>query len=174
MNSVKINEGLTYEYVRHGLASFIIGGLLVFLHPIFLIPGFGIGILLILTSTGIEVDLKNNRIRKFKKFLLKASGKTWYDLTEMEAVILRYNANGGGSFGNFDFLPVPRPLILPVPRTAKTFDMFFIIKGSEPIEFNQFNQYSLAVKTIKAIPKLEGLVIVDQFAEKLAKKSARK
>ncbi len=64
---ITIDEGATYEYLVHGLTVLIIGFILSVFHWIALIIPI-VGIALMASKTGIIVDRKQLKIKKYKTF----------------------------------------------------------------------------------------------------------
>jgi hypothetical protein len=159
----QINEGLTYDYLLHGLAVIVLGGILIFISGWFFLFGLIIGISLMCAKSGVEVDTESLRIRKFSSFPFFKSGN-WISLENITQVdlILNFNQTKVGALQ-------ARPVIMSrEDRTAKTFDLILINDLEDESTFNQFMSYSLAKKALETISKIDGIHINDRYAKKLA------
>ncbi|MBI3134243.1 MAG: hypothetical protein HYZ14_06145 [Bacteroidetes bacterium] len=160
---VIIHEGLTYEYLVPGLFVLILGGAVCFFSSV---PGCIIlitGILLMLLSTGIEVDAEGEKMRKYKSILRLKFG-TWESLKNTVTVELKYNANAVKISGLFVTQPVGLTSIFPNPgASAKTFDLYLADDTGEEKLVNQFLKIGLALKTLKALEQIPHLKIINHF-----------
>ena len=159
---ISINEGLTYEYVIHGVVTIIAGLLLLLVSPnltlIFIIGG----IVLLTIKTGIDIDTENQKLRKFKSIPFLKFGE-WIDLKKIILVELKYNANTANTTGppmSFFAMGVVMPN---AGGTIKTFDLFFQNDVGEEILINQFLKLGPAAKTLKLLEKINHLKIVNHF-----------
>ena len=163
MKSERIHEGMTMEYLPHGLGVAILAIAMSFVHPILIIP-FGAAAVGVFTiATGIEIDYKNNCIRKYKSVFGYDWGK-WKSLDKMVSAELKYYINNktiGGSVTAVGVLPSSGP--------AKAFDLVFTNDLDEKDEFNSFTKYSFALKTMMALEKIPSLTVQNHIEAKLAR-----
>lgn len=145
----KFSEGLTYEYVIHGV--FLVTGGFVFsaIHPLFLIVVI-LGVSLILIRSTIEIDTVNMQFRKVLSVGLFKKGK-WYKLENFTKIKLSYNSQSH---------PTYRPIYLnKSPSTLRTFDLIFEDKANKFYLFNDFTDLNLATKVLKAFSALNVLPV---------------
>ena len=162
-NRISIHEGLTYEYLVPGLFVLFGGGILLFFTSIGGFLVITVGFLLMVVSTGIEVDITQKRLRKYKSILFVRFG-VWESLTNIITVELRYNANSVKIKGAFTQPMIAFPVLLPNPGgAAKTFDLYLVDDVGEEKLINQFLKISLAIKTLKVLAQIPNLKIVNHF-----------
>lgn len=162
--TILIHEGLTYEYLVPGLFIFLVGAAILFFSIFLGILIVISGLILMILSTGIEVDVVNQRIRKYQSFLFLRFG-VWHGLKYIIQVELKYNPNSANIRGpvqpTFAF-----PVLMPNPGgTAKTFDLYLIDDLGNENMINPFLKISLALKTLKALEGISHLKIVNRFEE---------
>jgi len=152
---VKIDEGATYEYLRHGFVVFIFGLILLAAHWILALPVIITAIALMAVHTGIEIDLQEGKIRKYNTVLGIKNGK-WIDLSDFLRADLKFNSQ----VSKYD----TRPHMILMPGlgkekvgTARTYDLIFTDKSGKQLLFNPFLKISLAIKAFKALEKIEDL-----------------
>ena len=168
MSKVTIDEGATYEYLAHGLGVLIIGLFLGLVNPLLTILFIIAGIAVMAIRTGIEIDLEKGLMRKCKKSLFMRFGG-WIDLQKIVRAELKYNTNGPDIS---EGLQVTAPYILPVPRTAKTFDLILTNAEGKELVFNQFMKFGLAMKTLEALASVKHLEIINHFEQNLFEERA--
>lgn len=154
-NNVQIDEGATYEYLRHGFALFIVGLILLAVHWIFTIPVLVAAVGLMAIKTGIDIDIANKKIRKHMNIMGYKKGE-WIDLSNYIQIDLKFNSQ----VSKYD----SRPTTLFMPGlgkhkvgTAKTYDLILTNDLGEKVLFNPFLKISLALKAVKALEKIDGI-----------------
>lgn len=157
-----IHEGLTYDYLVPGLFVLLGGGILFVFNNVLALVVVSVGIILMVLSTGVEVDDAKQRIRKYKSILFLKFG-AWHYLRNIIQVDLRYNAHAvkikGPALTNFVV-----PWVAPNPGgAAKTFDLFLVDDVGEERLLNQFLKYALAVKALSALEKMGRIKTINHF-----------
>jgi len=147
-----INEGLTYEYLIHGIMLTVAGIFCTFIfHPICALA-IPIGILMSLSKTGIEIDATGKRIRKYVSWIIFKTG-IWHDLSKIVTVELRFNTQHS---------KVTRPLYMDKgDTTAQTYDLFLISDVGEEFLLNGFTKPGLAFKTLDALDGIAEYEIIN-------------
>lgn len=160
---IKISEGLTFEYVIHGV-FIIFAGILLMLVSVFFILVIGIGLLFILVSSGVIIDTKLNRIKKFHSIgpiELRDSGN-WIDLSNILEIKLKYNTNEGATY---------RPIYLAkAPSTLTTFDLILTDEFNHKIVVYDFKDMRLALKTMSKLEQISNFNIVNEVKENIQSK----
>lgn len=168
-----INEGLTYEYVIHGVIAIVAGLLLLLVSPILTLIFIIGGIVLLTIKTGIDIDAENQKLRKFKSIPFLKFGE-WIDLKKIILVELKYNANTARTTGP-PSSSFALGVVLPnAGGTLKTFDLFFHDDVGEEKLINQFLKASQATKTLKALSQISHLKIINHFEEMLLESKKEK
>jgi hypothetical protein len=161
-----IHEGLTYEYLVPGLFVLLGGGILFVFNTILAIVVVLFGILMMMLSTGLEVDFEHQRIRKYKSILFLKFGE-WLYLRNIVQIELRYNSNSVKIKGPAGTNIVPGfglPWIAPNPgAAAKTFDLYLLDDVGEEKLLNQFLKYGLAIKVLNVLEKVSRIKIINHF-----------
>lgn len=160
---MKISEGLTYEYVIHGV-FIIFAGLLLSLANVFFILLTGIGLLFILVSSGVQIDTKLNRIKKYHSvgpIELRDSG-TWIDLKNIVEIKLKYNTNEGNTY---------RPIYLAkAPSTLTTYDLILTDKFNKKVVLYDFKDIRQALKTMTHLEKASNCLVKNEVKENIQSK----
>lgn len=157
-----INEGLTYEYVIHGVVTIVVGLLLLLVTPYLTLIFIIGGIVLLIIKTGIDIDIENQKLRKFKSIPFLKFGE-WIDLKKIILVELKYNANAAKTTGPPQSSFAMGVILPNAGGTLKTFDLFFQNDVGEEILINQFLKLSQAAKTLKLLEKISHLKVVNHF-----------
>ena len=146
---IKIHEGLSYEYLIHGVMT-IIGGIVVgfFFYRILPIAiaiwilSFISGILMCISKTGVEIDPNEKTIRKYIDWTVFKTGRR-YSLEKIIKVELKYNSQISKS---------TRPLYMnKEDTTAKTYDLILTSDLEQSVLLNGFTKVSLAIKCFDAL-----------------------
>ncbi len=157
-----VHERLTYDYLVPGLFVLLGGGILFAFNNVLALVVVTVGTILMLLSTGVEVDAAKQGIRKYKSILFLKFGD-WHYLRNIIQVDLRYNSHAvrikGPALTNFVV-----PWVAPNPGgAAKTFDLFLVDDVGEEKLLNQFLKYGLAMKVLNALEKMERIKIINHF-----------
>lgn len=151
---IRFNEGYTYEYlIPVVFVLFFDIAFIVLLWPV------GVSIALValaflLVKSGIEIDLKNKRLRNTHSFLGYVKGK-WIKMDEFRSIKLTYtNESRVVNTRYFE-------------RTIKTvtYDMKFVFKNGRSIEFHEFTSYPLAKKVFELIENNSDAECIDLIEE---------
>ena len=149
---ITISEGLTYEYLIHGIMIAIAGIFCSFIFNPFCAIAIPIGIIMTMSKTGIEIDSTGKQVRKYVSWVFFKSGN-WYDLKQIVKIELRFNTQHS---------KVTRPLYMnKEDTTAKTYDLFLIDDVDEEILLNPFTKPGLAFKTIEALKGISDYTVVN-------------
>ncbi|MFT5821391.1 MAG: hypothetical protein ACI8ZM_002644 [Crocinitomix sp.] len=162
-NLIRINEGTTYDYLPLGFGVLIASIILFAAHWIPAIIVMTIAIAIIAIKTGIEVDVENRQIRKFKQFFGFKSGNftSLTNTLKIKLVMKRFDAKFA--------IPVRSLAWREEPAKLTTYDLIIIDDTESETIFNQFTKYTLADKTIKALSKIENLDTFNEVAAILQK-----
>jgi len=165
MKTEIIHEGMTMEYIPQGFLIMIVAIAGAFIHPLLglLIATIGIGVFTI--STGIEIDHKNLKMRKYKGILMYRWGK-WLPLNEWEQAKLIL------SIDNKD---MPAQIVNAIDvvggarkkSSIRTFDLVVTFKNGTKATINHFLKYSFALKTMQALAKIGELKTMNLIEERL-------
>jgi hypothetical protein len=160
---IKISEGLTYEYVIHGVFIIFAGILLSIAHVLFLFV-IVIGLMFILVTSGVQIDTKTNRIKKYHTvgpIELKDSG-SWIDLKTIVEIKLKYNTNDGNTY---------RPIYLAkAPSTLTTYDLILTDGFDKKVVLYDFKDMRQALKTMTYLEKNSNCKIVNEVKENIHSK----
>ncbi|PHR43357.1 MAG: hypothetical protein COA32_16660 [Fluviicola sp.] len=160
---IKISEGLTYEYVIHGI-FIIFAGILLSLANVFFIVLIGIGLLFILVSSGVLIDTKLNRIKKYHSIgpiELKDTG-SWIDLKNIIEIKLKYNTNEGNTY---------RPIYLAkAPSTLTTYDLILTDELDNKVIVYDFKDMRQALKTMTQLEKISNSMMKNEVKENIQSK----
>lgn len=160
---IKISEGLTYEYVIHGI-FILFAGVLLTLVSVFFILLIGVGLMFILVSSGVQIDTNLKRIKKFHSvgpIELKDSGK-WIDLKNIVKIKLKYNTNEGMTY---------RPIYLAkAPSTLTTYDLILTDEFDEKIVLYDFQDISKALKTMQHLEKYSNCFLENEVKDHIQSK----
>lgn len=170
----KIHEGSTYEYLTPGFIILIIGLACLAVNSLLTVLLFILGIGIIAISTGIEIDVESQKIRKYKRLMGFTFGN-WVDLRQYLIAELKFNSQYAKARS--------QPLVLFQPllgtrevKTAKTYDLILTNDMEEKKLFNSFVKVGLALKAVKTLEKMRGLEVinhVDNWVEQRLKKRKR-
>lgn len=168
MNNAKsFHEGITYEYLVHGVFTFIFGGLLAFFSVFISLPVMAIGIGLMVISTGVDVDHHENKMRKYKSVFGYKWGN-WINLSQIKKIELIYDFNTGKLPGVLQGNVYPSPMGTPNRAgSLKTFDLYLTYQNNERILLNKFNKAGLALGIMKELQKFSFLEIDNQYEKML-------
>ncbi|MBK7128207.1 MAG: hypothetical protein IPM74_12735 [Crocinitomicaceae bacterium] len=160
-------EGLTYEYLVHGVFTFILGGFLLFFSAFISLPVMAVGIGMIVISTGVDVDNNENKLRKYKSVFGYKWGN-WINISHIKKIELIYDFNTGKLPGVLQGNVYPTPIGAPNRGgTLKTFDLYLTYQNNERILLNKFNKAGLALGVMKELQKFSFLEIDNQYEKML-------
>ena len=162
MKTDTIDEGQTLDFVIHAFIVLAFGTPIVLIHPALYLLPLAIGIALFSISAGIEVDVTNVRIRKYKAIAGYKWGN-WKELKKYKAAHLKFHLdNSSNEFGlNIAGMYVPQS------GPARSYDLVFTDENNNAFEFNHFVKYSKALSTVKALKDIKSLEVVNKFEDKL-------
>ena len=160
---ISINEGATYDYLPHAFAVLIIGMALLAVHWIPAVVVLIIAVAIIGVKTGIDLDLENQQLRKYKQFIVIKFGAytSLKNTLKVKLVMNRYDSKLA--------IPVRNMAWREDPAQLTTYDLIIIDDTENKTVFNQFIKYSLADKTMKALSKIENLDTFNEVAGVLQK-----
>ncbi len=122
-----------------------------------------IAIAIIGIKTGIEVDVENRQLRKYKQLFIIRFGEftSLKNTLKIKLVLNKYDSKLA--------IPVRNLAWREDPAQLTTFDLIIVDNTENKTVFNQFIKYSLADKTMKALSKIENLDTFNEVAGVLQK-----
>lgn len=159
---IDIDEGLTYDYVVHGLVVFLLGVGLCFFHWI---PGVIIlftGILLIAAKSGLQIDVQSKKARKYINLIGIKNG-AWRSLENFKSGRLEFSKEEA------EFLSRTGART----HRVRSFDLILKDDLAEEVAFHQFTSYNPARKFIAVLQKQFGITIYDVMHESMKKSQNR-
>jgi hypothetical protein len=145
------NFGRTYDYFIPSVLIIVTGGLCCILSILAGLPVIVIGLLLLFTETGIEIDEEKKTIRKYTQLFRIKKGST-YQLNQIDHLELKYThetqtlQHRAGS----------------TTMETKTFDLIITNKSNSSSEFHEFDNYTLAREIIVKIAAVGNIRYTDQ------------
>ncbi|MEO9532731.1 MAG: hypothetical protein ABJG68_17050 [Crocinitomicaceae bacterium] len=171
-STIRINEGLTYEYLIHGIMT-ILGGVIVGF-SFFQIPIIGIaigvtsffaGIFMCISKTGIEINQSKKTVRKYVDWTVFKTG-TPHPLDRIIKIELKYNSQHS---------PTVRPIYMDKgDTTAKTYDLILTNDLEQTFLLNGFTKVSLALKTFESLDKMTDIPMENKVIDMLKKQKAHR
>lgn len=147
-----LSQGKTYDYVIHGTFIAIFGIIMILIHPLFAIFVV-IGISLALLSSGIQIDAKNKKIRKYFAAEVIYFGK-WIDLNTIQKILLRYNGHPGNTY---------RPIYLnKAPSSLRTYDLILTNKDDQSTVLFEFLSRELSNEAMQKLSEITDCEIDNQ------------
>ncbi|MCZ4409879.1 hypothetical protein O3Q51_13745 [Cryomorphaceae bacterium 1068] len=140
-DSVKISEGKSYAYLVHSSFLTVVFFIFGFLFPwcfLLIFPSLS----LLLITTGVEVDSRNNRVRNYSGWLGNRFG-VWLPLSHFQKVRLEEFVVSKKSEGAVRFNPT----------SSRTYDILLLDKYGKIYELNDFFEYDLALECMREIEK---------------------
>lgn len=162
-DTITIPEGYTYEYLAHGFFMALIGIIVGFaVHWVCFLVFFA-GIIMAASKTGIQIDEKLKKLRKYTSWTFFKTG-AWLDLNEILQIELGYDDHGNSN----------TVLMGQTHESAKTFDLILTFDLDRKILFNQFTKAGLAFKTVDIIEKITDIPVMNYVVESIQyKRSTR-
>ncbi|MCB9222704.1 MAG: hypothetical protein H6582_00900 [Crocinitomicaceae bacterium] len=168
--TIIIKEGITYDYLPHGLGTMIVLGAIGFIiHPVLGFFGLAIGITIMGLRAGIEIDTVHKRIRRYHAAFFLRFGK-WFDLKHVVGGKLVYNSQSNvQNFTMGEGMTVfsggmGTTLTGGRRGTAKTYDLQFEEDTNSKIElYHSFTAMKPAFETVKVLNDLLKLNIENQL-----------
>jgi len=160
---IKISEGLTYEYVIPGVFIMFVG-LLLSIANVFFVPVVILGLMFIMVSSGILIDTKTNRIKKYHAIgpINLRKSDNWLDLNQIVEIRLKYNTNEGNTY---------RPIYLAkAPSTLTTFDLILTDEFGMKTLLYDFKDMRQALKTMTQLEKLSNARIMNEVKDNIQSK----
>ena len=155
-----IHEGMTNEYLIHGLSSLILGGLLGFIHPALFLLILPISIGLFCVSTGIEIDKQGLKMRKYKSIFGLRTGR-WVNLKTWKKITLQLSIEH--STGGATTLVG----VMPSVGKVRSYDLTLIGENGNKKQFTSFTKYSKALNTVKVLLKIPSVETVNSVEERM-------
>ena len=157
-----VSEGKSYSYLIHSSFLAIAIILLCCFHSVLWLFMLTSCILLLLFTTGVEIDQDIGRVRKYTGWLHLRWG-IWLPLNhftkvELEEFVVTKPVDSWNRFG---------------PTSSKTFDILLIDVDDEIFELNDFFDYDKAVECFESI-KLTGLKGENKYALETLKLTQRR
>ena len=158
MSNVKsIGEGQTYDLIAHGTLVIVFGvpfGMFT-LHFIAALSVL-VGILLILVSSGIQLNIEKNSIRKYRSLLGFKFG-IWRTFSDVKKIELRFFVEGLSGQG----------ILLAASNTSrvKVFDLYFILKDKSELKFHVFTKLKPAYRVMKVLKNHFDLELENQVTK---------
>ena len=162
---ITLSQGKTYDYVIQGVFTIILGILLFFWHPLFALF-IVVGIAMILLASGIQIDTKNNMVRKYFSVGFIYIGK-WKRLENISKISLKYNSHKGTTY---------RPIYLSkAPTILRTYDLVLTDNWKISKVLFEFTDYKIATKTLEELSKNTTCEIENQIhAHRLEQQKRRR
>lgn len=160
---IKISEGLTYEYVIPGIFIMFVGLLLSIVNFLFVLVII-VGLMFILVSSGVLIDTKTNRIKKYHAIgsVNLRKSDNWVDLNQIVEIRLKYNSNEGNTY---------RPIYLAkAASTLTTFDLILTDDFGMRTVIYDFKNMRQAFKTMTHLEKLSNARIVNEVKNNIFSK----
>lgn len=170
MSAIKtIGEGQTYDLITHGTFVILFGVPLGMFTSHF-IAGASvlIGILLMLMSSGIQLNSSKVEIRKYRSLLGFKFG-TWKNISDVKKIELRYFVEGLSGQGS--------NLSAPNTSRVKVFDLFFLMEDGSEHKFHTFTKLKPAFRVMKVLKgnyEIELENQVEKFYKNTSKHSNRR
>lgn len=162
---ITLSQGKTYDYVIQGVFTIILGIILFFWHPLF---GLFIvaGTAMILLASGVQIDTKNNTVRKYFSVGFIYIGK-WKRLENISKITLKYNSQKGTTY---------RPIFLSKDAASlRTYDLVFSEPKKSNYVFFEFIDYKTATKALEELSKITPCEIENQIhAHRLEQQKRRR
>lgn len=152
-DSNRVHEGLTYDYLAHGLGVIVLFAIIgAIFHYVLILLGFILGISMMALGAGVEVDPKNKKIRRYFSIFGMTWGK-WMDVSKMLKARLKYQSASGSSESTTSLLAMPSFKSKGGPSAARAYVFSFIDDMETEKEFNQFVDMKPARKTAELVEK---------------------
>ncbi|MFK8045909.1 MAG: hypothetical protein AB8B72_10475 [Crocinitomicaceae bacterium] len=154
-----INEGLTNNYLVHGVALLVFTAPLAYFSFLFYVPFVVFAVALFMSSNGLMIDKKNNRYRKYSNILGYKLGE-WKPIKNIVSATLILSIERAKT--NQSYLMGKKGI-----TRSKTYDITLYTDTEETILMYEFLKYSKAIKALNAIELGFNIDIRDKVKEKL-------
>jgi len=156
MQNTVISEGRSNAYLLHGIGVLLVMGALTLWSPFALIL-FPLAVVLFIADSGVEIDSKQLRVRRYIGFSRFRRG-IWIPLKHFSGAELKETLvlNQSKSFFRYQ------------RSTSRTFDVLLTMPDGEKFEINDFFEYGQAVACGEAIARLINVKLRNHYAEKTA------
>jgi len=161
-----INEGLTNNYLVHGVATLVLTAPSAYFHILFYVPFLVLAIALFMSSNGLMIDEENRRYRKYSNVLGYKMGQ-WHPIKKnvIKATLVlsieRAKTNQAYLMGKKGI------------TRSKTYDITLSTDMDKPILMYEFLKYSNAIKALAALELNLKLQTQDKVKEKLMQNRMR-
>ena len=171
-----IKEGFSNTYLVHGVAALIIAGFSFYISDYLPFVFTGIAILLFLAVTGVEIDEKNRRYRKYSVICGIKWGR-WMEFSENDKVYLMLSIEtmtvfpGGHAFP----LSVITPTNFYNGNKSKTITYDVIMENEQCVRLivNDFSRYKDAQSALRSFQRA-GCPVRNKVAEKISENRKRR
>jgi hypothetical protein len=167
-NLIRIKEGTTYDYLPHGFAFLVVGMIFLAVHWSIAVVFMLLAIAIIGIKTGVEVDIENRQIRKYKQFL----GIYFGQYKSLKSIVLAKLVMN--QFNTKFAVPVRNLAWREKQSRMTTYNLILIDDTETETIFNQFVKFSLADKTLKALSKIDSFETFNEVAAVLKKQRSNR
>ncbi|MFK8037079.1 MAG: hypothetical protein AB8B74_02220 [Crocinitomicaceae bacterium] len=156
-----INEGLTNNYLVHGVFTILAGAPLIYFHFLFWIPFLIVAIALFMSSNGLLIDSENKQYKAYGNILGYKLG-TWKPIENLFHATLILSIERAKT--NQTYIMGERG-----QSRSKTYDILLTEEFGNSILMYEFMKYKDAIKALTVIEKEFLVKTTDAVANQLIK-----
>jgi hypothetical protein len=160
---LNIHFGNQNEHLVPGVFTFIGAVAFMFVYPLIGVLLLAVSISMFSIHRGIEFDVENRAVRKYRQLFKQRFGP-WFSVSKIKSCRLDYFRETGLNRMQYQNRKLE----------YRTFDLIFVLESGEELEFNDFIDYQMALKTCKILEEEFGLEIKNEFEEKMNSRRGRR